>query len=375
MIYFDNSSTSFPKAPGIQKALDEYINNYPFNISRGNYRASYTLEEKVYNVRESIKAFFNASETSNVVFTSGVTASLNTFIRGFHKQGDHVLVSPMEHNAVMRPLEAMRKDGTITYTVIDKDDIFTGNIKKYIKPNTTSLIVNHASNVTGDVIDINALGIEAKRCGLAFAVDSAQSAGEINIDARNIDFLAFTAHKGLLSLQGIGGAVISKGVETRIKPLVFGGTGSRSSSFEMPNFLPDKFEAGTGNIPGIIALGEGINYINTVTLDRIHEHKIALRDEFIKGVSEIDNFEVVSLQNNDFVGVVSLIHKNKDLAEISNSLDRNFNICTRVGLHCAPLLHRTLGTFEKGGTLRFSFSYFNTSSEVKECILALKTLA
>lgn len=375
MIYFDNSSTSFPKAPGIQKALDEYINNYPFNISRGNYRASYTLEEKVYNVRESIKAFFNAPETSNVVFTSGVTAALNTFIRGFHKQGDHVLVSPMEHNAVMRPLEAMRKDGTITYTVIDKDDIFTGNIKKYIKPNTTSLIVNHASNVTGDVIDINALGIEAKRYGLAFAVDSAQSAGEINIDARNIDFLAFTAHKGLLSLQGVGGAIISKGVETRIKPLVFGGTGSRSSSFEMPDFLPDKFEAGTGNIPGIIALGEGINYINTVTLDRIHAHKIALCDEFIKGVSEIDNFEVVSLQNNDFVGVVSLVHKNKDLAEISNSLDRNFNICTRVGLHCSPLLHMTLGTFEKGGTLRFSFSYFNTSSEVKECILALKTLA
>ena len=376
MIYFDNASTSFPKVPDIGKVLEEFVKQSAFNINRGNYSSSYKLEERVFEIREDVKTFFKADDDYEVVFTSGITEAINIFISGYHKDGSHILVSPMEHNAVMRTLEFYNKEGRLSYSIVDKEDMFSGNLKKYLKNNTTSIIVNHSSNVTGDVFDLSIIGRFAKENNLALMVDTAQSAGEIDIDIRenSIDYLAFTAHKGLLGLEGIGGAVISPKVKTGIKPLIYGGTGSLSDSFAMPDFYPDKLEAGTRNILGIIALGESLKYIKHIGLNKIRETKQNLRSQFLDKISNIHSFKYISLGTKETCSVLSFTNNKMDIASISDRLDSEYGICTRVGLQCSPLAHKTLNTFDNGGTLRFSFSMFNTSEEVDICINALKDI-
>ena len=378
MIYLDNASSSFPRAPGIASALEDYLKSGIGNIGRGQYRSAYDLEEKVMLAREAVAAFFNAPKSSAVVFSSGGTASLNLFLKGFLKKGDHVIVSPLEHNAVMRPLDELRAKGVVEYSIApvapDKGGVVEANgLEALIRPNTKAVVCNHASNVSGSVQDIEAIGRIAHEHDLAFCVDSCQSAGCIEIDVRkmHIDFLAFTGHKGLLGLPGIGGAVIS-GIE--VDPLICGGTGSLSDSFVMPGFLPDRFEAGTQNIPGILSLGCGIDHISSVGLDKVRSHKQELRKRFIDLIAKGRLAEFVSVVGNDDVenvGIVSISVKSHDIASIANVLDRKYGICTRVGLQCAPLAHKSLGTFANGGTIRFSFSHFNTVKEVDAVVAAL----
>ena len=374
MIYFDNGSTSFPKAPGVAEAVGEFLQNGAFNINRGNYQEAYDLEEKVLETREMLLSLFHAEKHAEVIFTPGITYSLNYFIKGFLKPGSHVLVSGMEHNAVVRPLKQLEEEG-IEWEIVAADG--KGKVKAVdfagaIKENTRAVIVNHASNVCGTVAPIREIGKICREKGVVFVVDTAQSAGTLDIDFENdfIDFLAFTGHKGLLGPQGIGGFLIRKELAERITPLIAGGTGSISDQLEMPAFLPDRFESGTMNLPGIIGLHAALKYLQEKGIEKIHEKKMELTAYFLNQVKEFSEIRIVGIPENEGrVAVVSLDFLGRDNGMVAFDLEDKYGIMTRVGLHCAPVAHQMLGTYPQG-TVRFAFSTWNTQEEIDVCIRA-----
>ena len=377
-IYFDNSSTSFPKAPNVGRAMGEFIENGAFNINRGSYEGAYEAGSAVLDTREMLKDLFNCPNSKNVVFTPSVTYSLNFFIKGFLKPGDHVLVTSVEHNAVMRPLVQMAKLGVEFDAVpCDKEGGVTADdFRAYIKENTKAIITTHASNVCGTIIPIEEIGALCKEKGLVYAVDTAQTAGILNIDMQkaNIDFLAFTGHKGLLGPQGIGGFIASDKLEGLIDPVISGGTGSLSDSEEIPDFLPDRFESGTLNLPGIIGLHQALVYLKEAGIDNMRNEKMEITKYFLDQVKEIDGVKVAGKKTVEGrLGVVSIDFEGFDNSIVSFYLSSKYKIMTRVGMHCAPRAHKTLKTFPQG-TVRFSFSHFNTKEEVDICINAIKTI-
>ena len=377
-IYFDNSSTSFPKAPNVGRAMGEFIENGAFNINRGSYEGAYEAGSAVLDTREMLKDLFNCPNSKNVVFTPSVTYSLNFFIKGFLKPGDHVLVTSVEHNAVMRPLVQMEKLG-VEFDAVPCDEeggVTADDFRAYIKENTKAIITTHASNVCGTIIPIEEIGALCKEKGLVYAVDTAQTAGILNIDMQkaNIDFLAFTGHKGLLGPQGIGGFIASDKLEGLIEPVISGGTGSLSDSEEIPDFLPDRFESGTLNLPGIIGLHQALVYLKEAGIDNMRNEKMEITKYFLDQVKEIDGVKVAGKKTVEGrLGVVSIDFEGLDNSIVSFYLSSKYKIMTRVGMHCAPRAHKTLKTFPQG-TVRFSFSHFNTKEEVDICINAIKTI-
>ena len=375
-IYFDNSSTSFPKAPNVGRAMGEFIENGAFNINRGSYEGAYEAGSAVLDTREMLKDLFNCPNSKNVVFTPSVTYSLNFFIKGFLKPGDHVLVTSVEHNAVMRPLVQMEKLG-VEFDAVPCDEeggVTADDFRAYIKENTKAIITTHASNVCGTIIPIEEIGALCKEKGLVYAVDTAQTAGILNIDMQkaNIDFLAFTGHKGLLGPQGIGGFIASDKLEGLIDPVISGGTGSLSDSEEIPDFLPDRFESGTLNLPGIIGLHQALVYLKEAGIDNMRNEKMEITKYFLDQVKEIDGVKVAGKKTVEGrLGVVSIDFEGFDNSIVSFYLSSKYKIMTRVGMHCAPRAHKTLKTFPQG-TVRFSFSHFNTKEEVDYTINVLK---
>lgn len=377
-IYFDNSSTSFPKAPNVGRAMGEFIENGAFNINRGSYEGAYEAGSAVLDTREMLKDLFNCPNSKNVVFTPSVTYSLNFFIKGFLKPGDHVLVTSVEHNAVMRPLVQMEKLG-VEFDAVPCDEeggVTADDFRAYIKENTKAIITTHASNVCGTIIPIEEIGALCKEKGLVYAVDTAQTAGILNIDMQkaNIDFLAFTGHKGLLGPQGIGGFIASDKLEGLIEPVISGGTGSLSDSEEIPDFLPDRFESGTLNLPGIIGLHQALIYLKEAGIDNMRNEKMEITKYFLDQVKEIEGVRIAGKKTVEGrLGVVSIDFEGFDNSIVSFYLSNRYKIMTRVGMHCAPRAHKTLKTFPQG-TVRFSFSHFNTKEEVDVCIDAIKTI-
>lgn len=375
-INFDNGSTSFPKSPGLGREVSAYLETGAYNINRGNYENAYEVENLVYQTREKAAVLFEAKKSRNVVFTPGVTYSLNCFIQGFLKSGDHLLVSSLEHNAVMRPLTNRVKDG-ITFDCIPADkqgNLDINAVEGLLRHNTKAILVTHASNVCGTVLPIRQLGQLCKEKNLIFAVDSAQTAGTLPVSMLqdNIDFLAFAGHKGLLGPQGIGGFVISDELSSRMDPILLGGTGSNSDDFNMPSFLPDRFESGTLNLPGIAGLHHSLQYIKSLGITAIHEKEMALTRLFLEGISNhLPQADIIGRTDcSNRVAIVSLDFENDDNARIAFHLDQDYGIMTRVGLHCATAAHQALGTFP-AGTIRFSFGIFNTAAEVDYCLGAL----
>ena len=374
-IYLDNASTSFPKAPTVATAMSDYITNRGININRGSYALAYDVEDTIYTTRQRLNTLFNGHDPSHVVFTQNVTMSLNMVIKGLLKAGDHVLVSSMEHNAVMRPLTQLLDKG-ITFDIIPCDK--TGSIQlesmdSLIRPNTVAMIINHASNVCGTIQPLESIGPICKAHNLQFIVDAAQTAGVIPIDVKacHIDALCFTGHKGLLGPQGIGGIILTKEMAQTLTPLIAGGTGSFSHLETMPTHMPDAFEAGTLNLPGIIGLNEGLAYIESQGMENIHNHELALTQSFLEGLQSIDGINIVGKQNiQDRTAVVSITIDGMDPASIAYELESNYHIMTRVGLHCAPRAHQTLETYPEG-TVRFSFGYANTHKDVETALSAL----
>ena len=377
-IYLDNASTTFPKAPNVANAIANYITNYGININRGSYALAYDVEDIIYTTRQRLNTLFNGHDPSHVIFTQNVTMSLNMVIKGLLKAGDHVLVSSIEHNAVMRPLTQLLDKG-ITFDIIPCDvtgSIEIDAIKSLIRPNTVAIITNHASNVCGTIQPIESIGAICKAHNLHFIVDAAQTAGVIPIDVKayHIDALCFTGHKGLLGPQGIGGIIVTKEMAQILTPLITGGTGSFSHLETMPTHMPDAFEAGTLNLPGIIGLNEGLSYIEPQGMENIHNHELALTQAFLKGLQSIDGINIVGKQDiQDRTAVVSITIDSMDPASIAYELESNYHIMTRVGLHCAPRAHQTLGTYPEG-TVRFSFGYANTHEDVEAALSALHTI-
>lgn len=378
-IYFDNGSTSWPKAPGVAGAMAELLENGAFNINRGNYAGAYEVEGMVLDTREQLARLFGVQDSRNVIFTPGITYSLNCFIKDVLKDGDHVLVTGLEHNAVMRPLEQMRGQG-VSYDIVPVDT--EGNLdpdvlEGMVKPETRAVIATHASNVCGTIVPVGEIGEICRKKNLYFAVDTAQSAGTIPVDMEKygIDFLAFTGHKGLLGPQGIGGFLISEELNENMQPLIAGGTGSQSDSLRMPENLPDKYESGTMNLPGIIGLHAALEYLEKTGIDVIHKKKMALTEHFLNQVKEIPKVRIAGRKDTENrVAVVSLDFQAVDNAVAAFELEQEYGIMTRVGLHCAPTAHKSIHTFPQG-TVRFAFGAENTMEEIDLCVEGIKRIA
>ena len=380
-IYLDNGSTSFPKPACVPDAVFRYMTACGSNVGRGGYEAAYDAEELVFETRERLCTLFHGEDARCAVFTPNITVSLNVLLKGFLHPGDHVLVSSMEHNAVMRPLRQLEAQGVTFDRVPCREDgtLPLEAAEHLLRENTKLFVCLHASNVCGTLLPVAEIGAFCKRHHLRFFLDSAQTAGVFPIDMQkmNLDAVAFTGHKGLLGPQGTGGIVMREYLSKALTPLLSGGTGSMSHTEFMPEFLPDRFEAGTMNLPGIAGLHAALGFLQETGLDTIRAHELGLTKRFLDGIAplaEEGRLRLIGLPGTENrTGVVSLQTPKHELAEIAAALDERFGISTRVGLHCAPAAHKTLGTFPTG-TIRFSFGFFNTEEDVDCAFSALGTL-
>ena len=377
-IYFDNASTSFPKAEGVAEAVYHYMKDCGCNINRGGYDEAYQAEETVLRTRQQLTKLFHGPDCRNVVFTRNITESLNVLLKGFLKAGDHVLVSAMEHNAVMRPLTQLTEQGVSFDRIPCGADgtLEVSAMNGLLRENTRAVVMLHASNVCGTLMPIETVGAFCHAHGLRFILDTAQTAGVFPIDMEimQIDALAFTGHKGLLGPQGIGGFLLQPDMVPLLQPLIAGGTGSISHEEQMPSFMPDRFEAGTMNLPGIMGLHAALCWLERETIDAVRSHELELTERFLSGALDIPCLRVVGRRNiSGRAGVVSVVPENADPALVADALGREYGIMVRVGLHCAPNAHKTLGTFPTG-TIRFSFGRWNTPRQVDTALSALREL-
>lgn len=376
-VYLDNSSTSFPKPKIVADSIYNYLTNIGGNPGRSNHESALKSNRILYSARENIANFFNYDKIENVIFTSGITASLNILLNGIIAPGDHVITSSMEHNSVIRPLQNLKESRNVEIEIVQGDIdgiIDASKISKSIKSNTKLVIITHASNVTGSIQPLKEIGQICKDKNIFFIIDSAQSAGVLEIDfkALNLNALAFTGHKSLLGPQGIGGFIIDDKLNKICNPFILGGTGSLSHSLYQPDYLPDKFESGTLNIPGILGLSQSINFIESEGLSTIYEHNSHLRQLLIDGILNIKNYNIHGSIDNA-TSCISITNSKLDVNELSFILDSDFNISNRSGLHCAPLAHKTINTYPEG-TVRLSIGYFNTEDEIKYTIDSLNKI-
>lgn len=377
MIYLDNASTSFPKPETVYRKMDYYLRNVCANPGRGSHKLSFESAREVAKTRELAAKLFGISDHTRIVFTLNCTESINIALNGLLKSGDHVIISSVEHNSVLRPLENLTKYG-VSYSIAQVStagEIQNEEIVKLITHKTRLIVFSHASNVTGSVLPIERIGALAKEKRILFMVDAAQTAGKLNIDVESdsIDILAFPGHKGLLGPQGTGGLWMREGID--IEPLKFGGTGSHSESKTQPNMLPDKFESGTLNTPGIAGLGAGIEYILDRGLENIRSAELDLFEYLVSKASVVPNINIygnLSVEKNtgilafNFVGVKS--------TEVAHVLDRAFDIAVRAGLHCSPLAHEAINTFPDG-CVRVSLGAFNTKNDIDKLIDSLEVIS
>ena len=382
-IYLDNASTTFPKPKAVPEAMYHYMTRSGSNINRGCYDRAYAVEELVYETRQMLCSLFGGEDCRNVAFTKNVTESLNVILKGLLKPGDHVLVSSMEHNAVMRPLVQLEKQGISFSRIPCRRDgsLILEEMAPLVKKETRAVIITHASNVCGTMMPYEQVGAFCRERGLLFIADTAQTAGvwPLDMEHMKIDALAFTGHKGLLGPQGIGGFLLSEKLLPQMESLIAGGTGSISHTEVMPDFMPDRFEAGTMNLPGIVGLHAGLGWIRETGMEQIRSHELALTRQFLEGLKSMDPYEkrlrVVGKKDTEGrTGVVSVQTVRRELAQTAYELDVQYGIMTRVGLHCAPSAHQTLGTFPTG-TIRFSFGWWNTREEVALALQALDELS
>ena len=371
-IYMDNGATSFPKAPNVAEAVYKYMTENGCNVNRSSYENAGEAEDILLDTRYLLCQLFDFDKPSNVVFTSGITESLNCVIKGLLKKGDHCIVSGFEHNAVMRPLNSIGVEWSVAE--ISKNGHFE-NIESLFRENTRLVVMTHSSNVFGNVLPLEEVGEICKKKNIPFVIDTAQTAGHINVSFKNLncDVLCFAGHKGLLAPQGIGGMIMTDEKAKKIPPIIEGGTGSVSHTIETPFFMPDKFEAGTMNIPAIYGLNAALKYIIDTKVENIEKTENILRERFLKGISNIKGLHIVDCENTKHTPVVSLVFDNIDMAEVSYILEKDFLIETRCGLHCAPIAHKTMGTYPQG-TVRFSFGYFTTNDEIDAVITALNKI-
>ncbi len=380
MIYLDNAATSWPKPPEVLKAMTEALERAGGNPGRSGHRLSIAAARVVYDTREAVARFFGIDDPLRVIFTSNATHALNLALNGILKPGDRVVTTSMEHNSVMRPLRRLEKKGVRVDVAPCAPDgsLAAGTLARALTSALASptrlVVMTHASNVVGTVLPVTEAAAIAHRSGALLLVDAAQTAGALPIDMRamGIDLLAFTGHKEIQGPTGIGGLVLGEGVDAnRIEPLTYGGTGSRSESEEPPEDLPDRFESGTANFVGIAGLGAGLRWVMKRGIDDLRAQQKQLSRVLMEDLSVLPSIRVYgTLDSERSVAIVSLTAAGKRVSEIGLRLDDEFDVLTRVGLHCAPAAHRTIGTFPDG-TVRLAPGVFTTMDDIKEAVRAI----
>ena len=376
MIYLDNAATTMQKPQCVAQAVADAITSFG-NSGRSAHNAALSASRTVFEARKLLAQFFNAESPECIAFTSNSTMALNIAIKGVLGKGDHIITTELEHNSVLRPLYEMEQQGVeLSFVKSDKyGRIGCNDFEKLIKNNTKAIVCTHASNLTGNVTDIECIARIAKKHNILFIVDASQTAGVLPIDVQKtcIDILCFTGHKGLLGPQGTGGMYVSKGVD--IKPLLTGGSGVQSYSKTHPLQMPTALEAGTLNSHGIAGLTAAVKYINETRTDTIYQKEQQLMLAFYNGIKDIDGVKIYGdFDNENRCAIVAINIRDYDSEKVSDVLFEQYGIATRPGAHCAPLMHKALGTAQQGA-VRFSFSHFNTVEDVKCAIKAVKDIA
>lgn len=377
MIYLDNAATTGKKPPNVIGAVNTALRELSSNPGRGGHDLSVKAAEAVYKTRRQISDMFGASGEDRVVFTASCTAALNIALKGVLKKGDGLIISSLEHNAVLRPAEALRKMGvevSVAEVIFSDKEATVRSFERAIKPNTKAIACLHASNVTGEIMPIKELGELCKKNGLIFIVDAAQTAGvlPINVKDMNIDFLAIAAHKGLYAPMGVGVLIAEKEVPFT---LIEGGTGVKSASAVQPDELPERLESGTLNLPGIVGLSAGIDFVKQKGINKLYTHELELIKVLYKGLSNIPGIIVYTpFPKEGFcVPVISFNVRGMDSSKVAEQLN-NYKIAVRAGLHCAPLAHKRIGTIDSG-TVRVSTAFFNTRQEIMFLLERLKMIS
>ncbi|MCL2864415.1 MAG: aminotransferase class V-fold PLP-dependent enzyme [Lachnospiraceae bacterium] len=378
LIYLDNAATSFPKPECVYLAVNKALRESCGNPGRSGHKLSLAANQTIHEARLLCARLLHAKKPEQIIFTNNATTALNIAIKGLLQPGDHVITSSLEHNSVARPLKHMEAQG-VEVSKIPTDFIhgLNGNvIKPYQKTNTKLVVCTHISNVTGTINDIASIGAFCRKQGILFLVDAAQSIGTkpIDVESMCIDMLAFPGHKGLLGPQGTGGLYLKPGLP--LNTIIEGGTGSTSESLIQPENLPERFESGTANTPGLAGLAAGIRFILDTGIDTISAHETNLTQQLIEGILKIEQIQLI--EPNIIPGrgsVVSICFSHISVAEAALIMDSAFQIAVRSGLHCAPDAHQTAGTLKTGGTLRISPNYFNTTEDINQCLEALQLIA
>lgn len=370
-IYLDNAATTFPKPEAVYSAMDKAFREIGASPNRGGYRQALEAARILFAAREALAELFRVADSSRFIITHSATESLNLAVKGFLKPGDHVVTTTMEHNSLARPLHEVCENG-VQLTCVNGDDdgyVPVEAILAAITPATRMVAMTHCSNVTGALNPAGEIGASLKSRGIKFLLDASQSAGTVPIDipAMNVDLLAAPGHKGLYGPQGTGFLYIAENIV--LKPLLVGGTGGASTGLTPPEDLPERYESGTHNLAGIAGLKAAADFIISTGVDNIQRHEMLLVSRLVEGLSSLNNVRVVNADLAKPRGaVVSFTLQGVDPATIGFILDRDFDIAVRVGLHCAPLAHRTVGTFPEG-TVRVSPGIFNTAADI-DCFLA-----
>lgn len=376
MIYLDNAATTLKKPQCVIDAVVEAMNSMG-NAARGAHSSSLTASRMIYDTRCKIARLFGCRQPDHVVFTCNSTEALNFALNGIFEPGDHVITTDLEHNSVLRPLYRLEKQGIIELSFVSADGQGRPDYAAFenlLRPNTRAIVCTHASNLTGNMIDIAAVGKIAREHGLLFVVDASQTAGTVPIDmeSMNIDILCFTGHKGLMAPQGTGGLCIREGVQ--IRPFKVGGSGVHSYDPEQPSPYPTRLEAGTLNSHGIAGLSAALDYIEQIGVETIRKKELALMERFYHGVSKIEGITVYGDFEAERTAVVALNIRDYDSGAVSDALYEEYGIATRAGAHCAPRMHQALGTTDRGA-VRFSFSWFNSEADVDRAVEAVSALA
>lgn len=376
MIYLDNAATTYPKPEVVYEAVLNQMKNFGANPGRSGHKLAIEAGRSIFNARELVSKLFNINNPMQIIFTSNATEALNLAIKGVLSPGDHVITTSMEHNSVMRPIKTMERAG-VENTIVQCNEngiLDPLEVKKAIKDNTKLIVMTHASNVTGTLLPIEEVGKIAKEENILFLVDAAQTAGvyRIDVDKFNIDLLALPGHKGLYGPQGTGILYIREGLN--VMHFKEGGTGSKSEELTQPEIIPDRYESGTPNTPGVAGLAKGVEFLMETGIDNIRRHEEELTQHFIDGLKVIPQVKIYGPQDaTKQAAVVSINIGEEDSSEIGYILDKVFNIAVRPGLHCSPMAHKTVGSFEQG-TVRFSMGYFNKKDDIDAAIIAIKSI-
>lgn len=379
VIYMDNAATSWPKPPQVIEAMADFLERAGGNPGRSGHRLSIEAGRVVYDTREAVAELFNVADPMRVIFTPNATYALNIAIRGLLRPGDSVVTSSIEHNSVMRPLRALEREGVEVTVVRCAPDATLGpaDVEEGLREGVRLVVMNHASNVVGTILPVAEVAEIAHKYGALLLVDAAQTAGCVPIDMQElgIDLLAFTGHKSLLGPTGTGGLVISDTVDIgQLAPLTRGGTGSRSEFEEQPEELPDKYESGTPNAVGLAGLKAGIDYLTARGIGEIRRDESELTGLLLEGLSAIPGITFYGPGDvSKRTAVVSFTSDNKSVSEIGYRLDEEYGVLSRVGLHCAPALHRTIGTFPEG-TVRLAPGPFTTKDDIASVVAAVKAV-